>query len=82
MRLEIPETVTLNANCSNLDLTFGLVFGLLWQGKLSLGQAATALSITRPEFMAELASRDLPLPYSLSEARDDLQLVDQLWPQR
>ena len=80
MTLQVPDTVATQAGCTAPELVFGLVVGLFFQGRLSLGQAGEALGISKPAFMDRLHEHGLPMPYRAEDAANDLAAIDRLWP--
>ncbi|MDA1190167.1 MAG: UPF0175 family protein [Candidatus Poribacteria bacterium] len=44
--------------------------------KLTLGQAADYLEVTRIEFQRELAKRKIPIHYGVEELRRDIEALD------
>lgn len=78
MILQIPDSMVRQADVSTDEMVFGLVFGLLYQGRLSLGQAGAALGVTKPRMMEMLHDRGLPMPYGAGDAADDLATLDRL----
>ena len=80
MTLTIPDDVAAQADCSHSELVWGLVIGLLYQGRLTLGQAGSALGLTKPDFMARMSEQGLAMPYSVADAAQDLDTLDRIWP--
>ena len=78
MILEIPDNMAKQADVSVEEMVFGLVFGLLFQGRLTLGQAGAALGVSKPRMMEMLHDRGLPMPYCAADASDDLATLDRL----
>ena len=80
MTLEVPDVVAARSECSSDELLFGMVYGLLWQGKLSLGQAGQALGLSKPALIDAIGGRKLPMPYDEEDAAKDLETIRRLWP--
>ena len=80
MTLQVPDNLAAQAGCTAPELIFGLVVGLLFQGRLSLGQAGEALGLSKRGFMERLHDLALPMPYSAEDACHDLETVTRLWP--
>ena len=78
MMLQIPDSMARQADVSVEEMVFGLVFGLLFQGRLTLGQAGAALGVSKPRMMEMLHDRGLPMPYVAADASDDLATLDRL----
>jgi predicted HTH domain antitoxin len=78
MILQVPDSMARQADVSDDEMIFGLVFGLLFQGRLTLGQAGAALGISKPRMMEMLHDRGLPMPYDAADAADDLATLDRL----
>lgn len=81
MTLHVSDELVKQSGCSADDLTVGLVIGLFYQGRLTLGQAAEALKMSKPDMMKVLAERELPMPYGREDALRDIRVVDRLWPE-
>ncbi|WP_395745948.1 UPF0175 family protein [Prosthecobacter sp.] len=79
MILQVPDTVATQADCTEQELFFGMVVGLFYQGRLSLGQAGEAVGLSKPEMMFELNKRGLPMSYDADDATKDLAAIDGLW---
>lgn len=79
MTLQVPDALASQAGCTTEDLFFGLVVGLYLEGRLSLGQAGDALGLSKPEMMAELHERGLPMSYDAQDAASDLAAIERLW---
>jgi predicted HTH domain antitoxin len=79
MTLQVPDTVAAQADCTAPELIFGMVIGLFFQGRLSLGQAGAALGLSKPDLMRQLNERGLPMPYGADDAARDLAVIDRLW---
>ena len=45
------------------------------EGKLSLGKATEFAGLSVREFLYELRKRDIPINYTLEEAREDIKLI-------
>lgn len=75
MTLQVPDTLASQADCSASELIFGMVIGLFFQGRLSLGQAGAALGLSKPQMMEELSARDLPMSYSAEDAEQDVAAI-------
>ena len=80
MTLQVPDHLAAQAACNASELLLGLVVGLFCQGRLSLGQASDALGLSRPGFMEKLQSMGMPMPYSIEDAKSDLDTIARLWP--
>lgn len=80
MTLQVPDSIAAQAGCTNPELIFGLVVGLFFQGRLSLGQAGEALGLSKPGFMEKLHTLGLPMPYSAEDASHDLDAINRVWP--
>ena len=80
MTLQVPDNLVAQAGCTTPELIFGLVVGLFFQGRLSLGQAGEALGLSKPGFMERLHDLGLPMPYSTEDARHDLDAINRVWP--
>ena len=80
MTLQVPDSIAAQAGCTNPELIFGLVVGLFFQGRLSLGQAGEALGLSKPGFMEQLHTLGLPMPYSAEDASHDLDAINRVWP--
>ncbi len=80
MILEIPEAIADHCECDEAELLFGLTLGLFLQGRLSGGQAGSALGLPRSAFLDALHDRGIALPYDADEATRDLAAVERLWP--
>lgn len=80
MTIQVPDTLAAQAGCTTSELFFGLVVGLFFQGRLSLGQAGEALGISKPGFMERLHELGLPMHYSAEDARHDLDAINRSWP--
>jgi predicted HTH domain antitoxin len=78
MTLQIPDSIAAQAGCTTPELIFGMVVGLFYQGRLSLGQAGETLGLSKPAFMEQLSAHDLPMPYSAEDAANDLRAIDRL----
>jgi predicted HTH domain antitoxin len=79
MTLQVPDTVAAQADCTASELIFGMVIGLFYQGRLSLGQAGAALGLSKPDLMRQLNEGGLPMPYSANDASQDLIVIERLW---
>ena len=80
MTLQVPDRVASQAGCTTPELIFGLVVGLFFQGRLSLGQAGEALGLSKPGFIERLHKLGLPMPYTSDDATHDLETINRLWP--
>ena len=80
MTLQVPDNLAAQAGCTTPELIFGLVVGLFFQGRLSLGQAGEALGLSKPGFMERLHELGLPMPYSAEDASYDLDVINRVWP--
>ena len=80
MILQVPDKLAAQAECTTPELIFGLVVGLFYQGRLSLGQAGEALGLSKPGFMQRLHEMGLPMPYSAEDASRDLEAINHRWP--
>ena len=80
MTLQIPDNLASQAGCKTPELILGLVVGLFMQGRLSLGQAGAALGLSKPGFMEQLHTLDIPMPYSSGDASHDLDAINRVWP--
>ncbi len=80
MTLQVPDNLAAQAGCSSPELLFGLVVGLFFQGRLSLGQAGDALGLSKPRFMEQLHDLGLPMPYGTEDAQRDLDAINRMWP--
>ena len=80
MTLQVPDNLAAQAGCTTPELIFGLVVGLFFQGRLSLGQAGDALGLSKPGFMERLHELGLPMPYSADDAGHDLDVINRVWP--
>jgi predicted HTH domain antitoxin len=80
MTLQIPDDLAAQAGCTTPELIFGLVVGLFFQGRLTLGQAGAALGVSKPSFMEQLHLLGLPMPYGAEDAHQDLDAINRLWP--
>jgi predicted HTH domain antitoxin len=78
MILQVPDTVAAQADCSASELIFGMIVGLFYQGRLSLGQAGEAVGLSKPDMMRKLNERGLPMPYGAEDATQDLAVIDRL----
>lgn len=77
MTLQVPDKLATQEECSRTELIFGLVVGLFYQGRLSLGQAGEDLGLSKPGFMQRLHEMGLPMPYSAEDASRDLEAISQ-----
>lgn len=80
MTLHIPDSIAAQSQCGPQELLFGLAVGLFMDGRLTLGQAGNALGLSKPEFMALLGQRGIPMPYDEADLEKDLQTLDRLFP--
>ena len=80
MTLQVPDSIAAQAGCTNPELIFGLVVGLFFQGRLSLGQAGEALGLSKPSLMEQLHALELPMPYGAEDASHDLDAINRVWP--
>ncbi len=80
MTLQVPDKLAAQAGCTTPELIFGLVVGLFYQGRLSLGQAGESLGLSKPGFMERLQDMGLPMPYSAEDASHDLETINRHWP--
>lgn len=80
MTLHIPDSLATQSGCSAQELLFGLAVGLFMDGRLTLGQAASALGLSRPEFMQLLHQRGIPMPYDEADVESDLKTLRRLFP--
>jgi|GEM_PF-1097386 len=78
MTLQVPDNLAAQAGCTTSELIFGLVVGLFFQGRLSLGQAGEALGLSKPGFMERLHDLGLPMPYSAEDASHDLDALNRV----
>lgn len=81
MMLQVPDSVAEQADCSASELIFGMVVGLFYQGRLSLGQAGEALGLSKADMMHQLHERGLPMAYGADDAAQDLITIDRLFGQ-
>lgn len=56
MTLQIPDSIAAQAGCSTSELLFGMVVGLFYQGRLSMGQAGATLGLSKLDFMEQLSA--------------------------
>jgi len=75
MTLQLPNKLADQAGCTTPELIFGLVVGLFYQGRLSLGQAGESLGLSKSGFMERLHELGLPMPYSAEDASSDLEVI-------
>jgi len=80
MTLQLPDKLADQAGCTTPELIFGLVVGLFYQGRLSLGQAGESLGLSKPAFIERLHELGLPMPYSAEDASSDLEVINRRWP--
>jgi predicted HTH domain antitoxin len=80
MTLQIPDSIATQSGCGPQELLLGLVVGLFVNGHLSLGQAGSALGLSRPDFQQVLGRLGVAMPYDEQDARDDLQTLSRLFP--
>jgi predicted HTH domain antitoxin len=80
MILQVPDKLAAQADCTAPDLIVGLVVGLFYQGRLSLGQAGESLGLSKPGFMQRIMEMGLPMPYSAEDASNDLEVINRHWP--
>jgi predicted HTH domain antitoxin len=78
MTLQVSDIMVKQAGASDEEMIFGLVFGLLFQGRLTLGQAGAALGVSKPRLMEMLHDRGLPMPYGAADAASDLATLERL----
>ncbi|MDB6006642.1 MAG: hypothetical protein JWR15_3629 [Prosthecobacter sp.] len=81
MTLQVPDKIATQADCTAADLIFGMVIGLFYQGRLSLGQAGEALGLSKPDMMQQLHEHGLPMSYSAEDAAKDLVVINQMFAQ-
>lgn len=81
MTLQVPDSVATQADCTPAELIFGMVVGLFYQGRLSLGQAGEALGLSKSDMMQQLHERGLPMAYGADDAAKDLAAIDRLFGQ-
>lgn len=79
MTLQVPDSVATQADCTPAELIFGMVVGLFYQGRLSLGQAGEALGLSKADMMQQLHERGLPMAYGVDDANKDLAVIDRLF---
>ena len=63
-------------------MLFGLAIGLFMDGRLTLGQAGSALGLSKPQFMDLLGQRGIPVPYDVDDLESDLKTLDKLFPKQ
>jgi predicted HTH domain antitoxin len=80
MTIQVPDNLAAQAGCTTPELIFGLVVGLFFQGRLSLGQAGEALGLSKSRLMEQLHDLGLPMPYSADDASHDLDAINRVWP--
>jgi predicted HTH domain antitoxin len=78
MVLQIPDEVLLEQQFSVEELKTELAIALFQQDRLSLSLAAKLAGLPRLAFQRLLASREIPIHYSVPDWGEDLQVVDEL----
>lgn len=82
MTLQIPDSLATQSGCGPQDMLFGLAIGLFMDGRLTLGQAGSALGLSKPQFMDLLGQRGIPMPYDVDDLESDLKTLDKLFPKQ
>ena len=78
MTLQIPDSLATQSGCGPQEL----LFGLFMDGRLTLGQAGSALGLSKPQFMDLLGQRGIPMPYDVDDLESDLKTLDKLFPKQ
>lgn len=76
MTVELPEALE-NSHPPEWA-ALHLAIGLYVAREVTLGQAANIAHLTQFQFQRELASREIPLNYSMDDLQKDLQAVREL----
>jgi predicted HTH domain antitoxin len=82
MELTVPDEIVAQTGCSTRELLFDLAVGLLLDGRLTLGRAATLAGLSKISFLEELGRRRIPVPYDEQDVAADVQTLRELFPDR
>ncbi len=75
MSATIPDEMLRAANVSGEEAVRELAVLFYAQGRLSIGKASELTGMSIRDFMALLASRDVPLNYDVEDFRHDLETL-------
>jgi predicted HTH domain antitoxin len=82
MELVVPDDLALESGCSPQELLLGMAVGLVLDGRLTLGRAATLAGLSKIAFLEELGRRRIPMPYDAQDLEADVQTLREVFPDR
>ena len=80
MQLTIPDNIARQAGCTGEEMLFDLGIGLLMDGRLTIGQAASLAGKSKVTFLETMSRRRIPMPYDEADVKAEVRSLRRLWP--
>jgi predicted HTH domain antitoxin len=78
MSVVLDDSILKQTKLSEDEIKIELAVSLYARGKLTLGQASEFTGLTQLEFQRQLAQRDVPLNYDLTELKRDVETLKKM----
>ncbi len=78
MSVVLDDSILEQTKLSEDEIKMELAVSLYARGKLTLGQASEFTGLTQLEFQRQLAQRDVPLNYDLTELKRDVETLKKM----
>ncbi len=78
MSVVLDDSILDQTKLTEEEIKIELAVSLYARGKMTLGQASKLAGMTQLEFQKQLAQRDVPLNYDLTELKRDVETLKKM----